>query len=133
MISLVSDALNRINDTLAREQICQLDPSPSNIIINLRSGQVWYIDYELCAPFGTEAEITDFFELGSNEEKQVLSKAFRTAACQYKPASMTEYGDAFNRHMNGKMIEDLQRRQHLAGVSDLIAHKLRHFWQRANR
>jgi predicted Ser/Thr protein kinase len=133
MISLVSDALDRINDTLARERICQLDPSPNNIIINPRSGHVWYIDYELCAPFGTEAEITDFFALDTTEEKQVLSQAFRTAACQYKPASMAEYGDAFNRFMNGKMLGDLQRRQHLAGISDLIAYKLRRFWQRANR
>jgi predicted Ser/Thr protein kinase len=132
MVSLVSDALDRINDTLAREQICQLDPSPNNIIINLRSGRVWYVDYELCAPFGTETEIAESFALRTDEEKKVLSQAFRTAACQYKPESMMEYGDAFNRYMNRRLLDDLGRRQHLTGIFELVSYKLRHLWQRAN-
>jgi predicted Ser/Thr protein kinase len=133
MVSLVSDALDRIKDMLAREQICQLDPSPNNIIIYPRSGRVWYVDYELCAPFDTETEITRSFALSTEEEKQVLSKAFQTAACPHKPASMTEYGDAFNRYMNKRVLEDLERRQRLTGMFELIAYKLRHFWQRANQ
>jgi predicted Ser/Thr protein kinase len=133
MVLRVSNALDRINDTLAREQICQLDPSPNNIIINPRSGHVWYVDYELCAPFGTEIEITNSFALSTDEEKLVLSKAFRTAACQYKPSSMTEFGDAFNRYMNTKLLEDLERRRHLTGMFEFVAYKWRHFWQRANQ
>jgi predicted Ser/Thr protein kinase len=132
MISMVSDALNRINDALAREQICQLDPSPNNIIINPRLGRVWYVDYELCAPFGTETEITKSFALNTDAEKKVLSRAFQTAACQYKPASMTEYDDAFNRYMNKRLLYDLERRRHLSGMFDLFAYKMRSFWQRAN-
>ena len=131
MISLVSDALDRINETLAGEKVCQLDPSPNNVIVNLPSSRVWYIDYELCAPFGTESEITNTFGLNTDEEKQVLSRAFQTAACQYKPASMTEYGDAFNRFMNKKLIEALEHRQNLRGVFEFLGYKMRHFWQRA--
>jgi predicted Ser/Thr protein kinase len=131
MISLVSDALNRINEILTREKVCQLDPGPNNIIVNLPTRRVWYIDYELCAPFGTESEIADAFALRTDEEKQVLSRAFQTAACRYKPAFMTEYGDAFNRFMSKRLIESLERRRKLTGAYEFFVYKLRRFWQRA--
>ncbi len=133
MVALVSDALGHINRILADERVCQLDPSPNNVIINLFSHHVWFVDYELCAPFGTESEITDSFELNSNDERQILTRAFQTAACHYKPASMTEYGDEFNRYMNGRLVEALERRQHLAGVIELLGHKLQHLGQRASQ
>ncbi len=131
MVSVVSDALDRINVILAGERICQLDPSPNNIIVNLFSHHVWFVDYELCAPFGTESEITDAFGLNTDEERQVLSRAFQTAACHYKPVSMTEYGDEFNRYMNRRLVEALERRQHVAGIIELLSYKLNHLWQRA--
>jgi hypothetical protein len=132
-VSLVSSALDRVNEVLASERICQLDPSPNNIIVNSRSGQVWYVDYELCAPFGTETEITKAFGLSTDKEKHVLSQAFQTAACHYKPASMTEYGDAFNRHMNRKLVDDMERRKHLVGILEFLAFKLRLRLQRTKR
>jgi tRNA A-37 threonylcarbamoyl transferase component Bud32 len=131
IVSLVSKALDRVNDVLASERICQLDPSPNNIIVNSRSGQVWYVDYELCAPFGTEIEITNAFGLSTDKEKQILSRAFQTAACHYRPASMTEYGDAFNRYMNKRLVSDLERRRHLAGILKFFAFRLRLGWQQA--
>jgi hypothetical protein len=133
ILALVQDALNRINDILANERICQLDPSPNNIIIDSRQGRVWYVDYELCAPFGTEAEIVDGFGLSNDDEKQILQHAFQTAGCQYKPPQIAEYGDEFNRYMNDLMINNFKRRQHFSGFLKFLRHRAGQYGQRVKR
>jgi tRNA A-37 threonylcarbamoyl transferase component Bud32 len=130
IISLVSETLERINETLANERICQLDPSPNNIIIDTVQGRVWYVDFELCAPFGTETEIIESFGLRTDEERQVLKHAFQEAGCSYKPAHIVEYGDAYNRYMNALIINNLKRRQHFTGFLKFLLFRTGQYWQR---
>ena len=133
IISLVSGMLDRVNETLAKERICQLDPSPNNIIIDSGQDRVWYVDYELCAPFGTEAEITASFGLSTEEERQTLRQAFQEAGCHYKPPHIAEYGDEYNRYMNALMISNLERRRHFTGFLEFLRFRTEQYWQRAKQ
>jgi tRNA A-37 threonylcarbamoyl transferase component Bud32 len=126
MVAWVSSMLGRVNEAFAQEGICQLDPSPNNIILDKASSRAWYIDYELCAPFGTEAEIMDGFNLDTEEERLVLYRAFRTAGCRYKPAHIEDYGDEFNRYMNDKIVRDMEKRRHVNGF---LTHSVLRFWR----
>jgi tRNA A-37 threonylcarbamoyl transferase component Bud32 len=133
IIALVKDALDQINEILEKERICQLDPSPNNIIVDSKQGRVWYVDYELCAPCGTETEIVDGFGLSTEDERRVLKDAFQTAGCHYKPAHIAEYGDAFNRYMSDILIDNLKNRRRFGGFLRFFYHRARQHWQRARR
>jgi len=125
--------LDRVNEAFAHEGICQLDPSPNNIILDKASERAWYIDYELCAPFGTEAEIAASYNLHTEEERLVLYRAFRTAGCQYKPAHIHDYGDEFNRYMNDKIVRDMEKRRHVTGFLTHAARRFSRYWPRVQR
>jgi hypothetical protein len=93
-----------------KARICQLDPSPNNIIVNPAEHKLWCVDYELCAPFGAMEDVLISFSLTNAKEVEILKSALNTAGCSLRPAYIKDFKEDYSVWMTSVVIANLKKR-----------------------